>query len=85
MKNILLKLARWIFTRYGIECFFVTPAIRLIIKAASSFTDQFDPYSKEGEWKRHQVYGRLVKQFPKSDRRDISLAIELALPPKGEK
>ena len=32
-----------------------------------------------GEYKRHQVYAALIKRFPKSSKRLISLAIEYAL------
>lgn len=36
-----------------------------------------DPVSSE--WKHATAFGRLVKQYPTADRRDIGLAIELAL------
>ena len=32
-----------------------------------------------GEAKRHQVYARLIKDFPDAPKRDLSMAIELAL------
>jgi len=36
-------------------------------------------WSVSGESRRHQVYARLVKEFPDVRRRVISLAIELSL------
>lgn len=49
--------------------------------AADSLTHQADQLadSPSGEYKRHWVYGKLIKQFPDRRRRDIALAIELAL------
>ncbi len=34
-----------------------------------------------GEHKRHQVYARLLRIYPEARRRDVALAIELALQP----
>ena len=33
-----------------------------------------------GEAKRHDVYARLVKEFPRASRRSIGLAVELSIP-----
>lgn len=35
--------------------------------------------NQSGEWKRHQVYAELIKRFKAVPRRDIALAIELAV------
>ena len=40
---------------------------------------QFDPVDGSGEYKRHQVYARLIKEFPTAQRRHLALAIEIAL------
>lgn len=32
-----------------------------------------------GEYKRHIVYARLIKDFPKRPRTDLALAVEIAL------
>lgn len=32
-----------------------------------------------GEYKRHVVYARLIKEFPTTPRRQLALAIEIAL------
>jgi hypothetical protein len=34
---------------------------------------------KTGEWKRHWVYSKLIKAFPETEKRDLALAIEVAL------
>ena len=34
---------------------------------------------RSGEGKRHQVYARLLKEFPSANKRDIAIAIEMAL------
>jgi hypothetical protein len=46
----------------------------------ASYADQ----SMSGEAKRHQVYARLLKEYPAASKRDLGLAIEVALiePPK---
>ncbi len=45
---------------------------------------QWATHAMSGEAKRHQVYARLMKEFPDASKRDLGLAIEVALidPPK---
>lgn len=38
-----------------------------------------DKLDGSGEAKRHQVYARLIKEFPARSKRDISLSIEAGL------
>jgi hypothetical protein len=33
---------------------------------------------ESGEWKRHQVYARLIKEFPHTSRTSLAMAIEVA-------
>lgn len=40
------------------------------------------PAAMGGEAKRHAVYARLIKDFPQHSKRELALAIELALSPK---
>ena len=51
----------------------LTVAIRLTDWADQDFPDT------AGEFKRHQVYARLIDQFPQRRRRDLGKAIEDAL------
>lgn len=39
---------------------------------------RLDPHIQAGERKRHQVYSRLIKEFPFTKWKDLALAIELA-------
>lgn len=48
-------------------------AIRLVAHVDTNFTGM------EGEFKRSQVYRALLNIFPAADKRDLSLAIELAV------
>jgi hypothetical protein len=36
-----------------------------------------NPLPHSGEWKRHQVYSQLVKEFPQFSRKSIALTIEV--------
>lgn len=46
---------------------------------ASVLTKEPAAASLSGEAKRHQVYAKLIKEFPNESKRDLGLAIELAL------
>ena len=48
------------------------------IARAGELTSTVNP-ALGGEAKRHQVYARLIKDFPDAPKRELSLAIELAL------
>ena len=39
------------------------------------------PWAAEhsGEYKRHQVYAKLIKQFPEAPKRHVALAIEITV------
>ena len=50
-----------------------TAASRLVAWADARFPET------SGEHKRHQVYAVLIKQYPNDRKRDLGLAIELAL------
>lgn len=39
---------------------------------------QHEVHNQEGEWKRHQVFARLVKDFPLKNKNEIGLVIEAA-------
>lgn len=53
---------------------FVASAVTLCTKYTAAFyIDHSD------EWKRHQVYAALIKQFPTAAKRDLAMAIELAV------
>lgn len=59
-----------------------SPTVALsIYKAASELVGRYEinePF-QSGEWKRHQVYAKLIKQFPEESRNEIALALEIAV------
>lgn len=50
-----------------------------ILARAKGLTQDADTLLTGGEAKRHFVYARLIKDFPTTARRELALAIELAL------
>jgi len=46
---------------------------------AKILVTSIDKAEQSGEWKRHQVYARLIKEFPQISRKDLGLAIEIAV------
>ena len=53
-----------------------------VIKKAKIYTRECEKYSApgtSGEFKRHIVYAKLIKDFPSVPKRQISIAIELGL------
>mgnify|MGYP001558843935 CR=1 FL=1 len=49
-----------------------------------TLVSEWSGLSGSGEAKRHQVYARLIKEFPNVLKRDLGLAIEMALQPLKE-
>jgi hypothetical protein len=81
IKKWLIALSTWIIKRYGITSILITDDIELIASEAKSLCAVEDAVhsSLSGEYKRHQVYARLIRLFPKLSRRDISIGLELGL------
>lgn len=52
----------------------VLPRVRELVAEQQ----RLDPHIQAGERKRHQVYARLIKEFPFTMWKDLALAIELA-------
>lgn len=52
-----------------------------ILKDAKELVTQVELIYKEqsGEYKRHQVYSKLLKKYPEETKREIALAIEIAM------
>lgn len=80
MKDFLIRLARWIFAYYDVELFAASPAVLDVLITARTVTSSLDlELDKSGEWKRHQAYATLLKLHPNTSKKDVALAIELAL------
>ena len=52
----------------------VLPRVRELVAEQQ----RMDPHIQAGERKRHQVYARLIKEFPYTRWKDLAFAIELA-------
>jgi hypothetical protein len=79
MKNLIIAIARWLVELTGsslmpvpLGTVRVLPETRKLIKLA-------EDTNRTGEWKRHSVYSKLIKEFPFEDKRDLALAVEVAL------
>ena len=77
--TLIQRFALWILKVTGYE--FPKPQIRAskYVMAAAVHCAEFSSWEASGEARRHQVYARLIKQFPEARKKDLSLAIELAL------
>lgn len=51
----------------------------VLLERAGELVADINDHEGSGEYKRHQVYARLMKEFPSFTHRQIALAIELAL------
>jgi hypothetical protein len=50
-----------------------------LIKRAQELTKQFELPGYSGEYKRHQVFAMLIKEYPEVSQRVLALAIEIGL------
>ena len=51
----------------------------VLLARAKELAFAIDFNEGSGEYKRHQVYARLIKEFPSTKHRHLALAIEIAL------
>jgi hypothetical protein len=77
MKKTIQRFALWLLSLFPVPVDNTLPdyAIRaeVLVREQEAFTDT------SGEYKRHQVYAKLIKEFPDVRQRDLGLAIELAV------
>lgn len=71
MIRVLLRLLAWL----GPE-----PDTPWLARARELTADAERYGHRSGEWRRHVVYARLIKEFPMVSRRELSKAIEQGLP-----
>jgi hypothetical protein len=86
MRNLLYTLGLWLIRVSGHtlpvnEKWRVPAVVEELRRAAARecAAQETDRPDATGENKRHQVYAALIKKFPQARKRDIGLAIELAL------
>lgn len=78
MKRWLLQLAWAVIRRWDPDIWIPLPS-GPEVNRARELTEEFDSSPNSGEWKRHQVYARLIKEFPAVSRRKLGWLIEAVL------
>ena len=73
MKRLITRFVLWLAEKYG-----YWPPHRVIASAKVLCAAQ-ELVEGSGEYKRHQVYAKLIKEYPTISKRTLGLAIELAL------
>lgn len=53
--------------------------VKKLVIAALPIVLLLEEQTQGGEWRRAQIYSKLIKLFPKSDKDDIGFAIEIAV------
>jgi hypothetical protein len=83
---MLIRLIDWYLNRLGHERIkrldyvdLVPDNVVLLTSSAISLVLQIDKAPQGGEWKKHQVYARMLKMFKEEKKKDISWAIERAV------
>lgn len=84
MTKLLASLGKWLLDTFGEKLpepkrQFIPVIDRQIINAATQAVLDAALMDASGEYKRHQAYSKLVKQFPEESRNILSIAIELAV------
>lgn len=74
IKQWLGRLGMWLVRRYG-----DWPSDALIERASVLTSQWAHRPDLSGEYKRHQVYARMIKEHPTTSRRAIAMAIEQGL------
>jgi hypothetical protein len=82
MKQRIVRFLVWLLRKLDAEAvLYCSLDARKMLPSAILLTGELEvKHEKQtGEWKRHQAYAALLKRFPGVDKRDASIAIELAL------
>lgn len=89
LEALLARLGQWLVARYDRSPNFPLPAdIFPAIERAKILIDEVEataPTNASGEYKRHQAYAKLIKEFGGLRHRWLSLALELAFCFGGKK
>lgn len=79
MRKYIIRFALWLVKKLRLRMLHYAQFEDLICAASSPMRVEELKKDMSGEYKRHQVYAKLIKRFPDEPRRDIGLAIELAV------
>lgn len=81
MRNLLIKFALFILRRCDSRLLVINHEMQEYVQDALRLCSEVENYDGKpsGEWKRMSVYSRLIKRYHGVAKKDLSLAIELAL------
>ena len=81
MRAKLIQFLLFLLKALGAEVIAVPAYMKPILEVAEDLCSMAQTHSGDpsGEWKRGNVYGRMIKVFPQASRKDLALAIELVL------
>jgi hypothetical protein len=90
MRKLIFKLGLWLLIRSGLFEEWIEEELKKRNSVAAALLARAEVLCFEqeatsspgtsGEYKRHNVYARLIKEFPAISKREISKAIEQGLP-----
>ncbi len=63
----------------GAQLDWVPPSVCALTTYAKPLAEAADKAPQSGEWKRHQVYAKMLKQFPHVPKQDVAWAVERAV------
>ena len=75
IRHLLRRVLRWLLRKLEDS---LMSRLTLVATTLVAAQERENP-DTSGEYKRHQVYAKMLKTFPAVRRRDIGLAIELAI------
>lgn len=78
MKTLVTKFALWLLKKTGYALFAAPVSDALLLEAAKA-TKIAEGMTGGDEYKRHQAYALLIDAFPNEPRRNLGIAIELAI------
>lgn len=80
--KLLFALYKWIKTRYKLDkdILIINQDIAGTLPVITEWVLQYENVPNvSGEWKRHQVYAKAIKEYPDMKKRDLALSIEICI------
>jgi hypothetical protein len=79
MRKYLVQFTLWLVRKLDLQMFHYVAFVEFIEAAFPLVLVENTKVDQSGEYRRHQVYAQMVKKFPWASKRDLALAIELAV------
>lgn len=76
---MLIRFLLYLLQKLDYEEMVIPKEVHEIADAMRPMVRRLDTTPHSGEWKKHQVYATALKWYPSISKRDVSLAIELAV------